>query len=114
MRKTLFVVPVLLSLLGLALPALGETPPTPAAPAGLAVNLCPAPAASAPLPELLPQPFFKTDLCGSCSDPGCPNNPLGTSCSVSGFSGHCSGIAPGGQPQHCPDSRVYCTCLTDL
>jgi hypothetical protein len=109
-RKTLSTVTTVLSLLGLALPALGQTPTVPMAPAP---KLCPAPASSPVLPALQPPPFFKTTGCGSCSDPGCPGQPLGTACGP-GLAGTCAGIVTNGHVWTCPGtSDIMCTCLLD-
>jgi hypothetical protein len=106
-RKTLSAVPVVLSLLGLAMPALGQAPTVPVP----APKLCPAPASSPALPALQPPPFFKTTLCGFCSDPGCPGNPLGTPCGP-GLGGTCSGIFIKDHLQPCPGTTApLCTCL---
>jgi len=106
-RKSLCAIPVILSLLGLAMPALGQPPSVPVP----AANLCPAPASSPALPNLQPPPFFKSTLCGFCSDPGCPSNPLGTPCGPS-LAGTCAGIVRNGLVQYCPGtSDIMCTCL---
>jgi len=105
MRKAFRTVPVLLILLGLALPVWGEVQP---APAVSSAAVCSAPAAA--LPWLAPPPLFRTTGCGTCSDTPCNGLPLGATCATSGT---CIGIFVGGHPRTCSDGSGY-QCLCDL
>src|SRR5882724_846028 len=107
MRTTLRLVPVLLSLLCLALPVWGEVPSTPPS----SGETCPSFAAG--LPALQPPPFLATTLgCGPCSDPGCyPGTPGVTPCDSPDGPGTCFGLAVGGHPLIC-GGGYQCVCLS--
>jgi hypothetical protein len=110
MRKALYAVPVLLCLLGLALPVWGETPSVPSSPAR---GFCPAAASSglASLPDLIPAPELRTGTCGACMDcfGSSPEDPCTTS---NGEPGVCFGLKVGNTILYCPNTQLYrCVCL---
>jgi hypothetical protein len=114
MRKTLCAVPVLMSLLCLALPAWGKTPIAPPVPSLLAGALCPASSTpgSASLPDVIPAPVFKTGRCGNCSGTCSGLNP-GNSCPTENGQGQCFGLQVGSDILYCPGTTLYqCVCFS--
>jgi hypothetical protein len=113
MRKVLSAIPILLCLLGLALPAWGESLGAPAAPSSPAGGFCSAAASSglASLPDLIPSPELRTGTCGPCRD--CFGSSPNDSCIDSnGDLGTCFGLKEGNKPRLCPGTPLYeCVCL---
>lgn len=108
MRKTLCVVPALAILFVLALPAWGAAL---SAPAENPAEVCPVPAGSATLPDLLPEPLFKTGVCGSCSDLVCRGVVLEGPCLTPDGPGICLGFIVSGNPLVCGDGGYQCGCI---
>lgn len=113
MRRALCVVPVLLCLLGLALPAWGKAPATSDVLSSLAGSICPASSTpgSTGLPDLIPTPLFKTGQCGDCSG-ACSGHNLLDSCSTETGIGQCFGLRDGNVILFCPGTTLYqCACI---
>jgi hypothetical protein len=117
MREKLSAIPVLLCLLGLALPAWGEIPSAPVVSLPLAGPLCPVSSTpgSAALPAFIPAPKFKSlYFCGCGADASCLNRHPGDSCN--GQPGFCAGLQDGNTVLGCPgepETSIQCQCISE-